>query len=84
MRMFSGLRHLKLIKKASEALLCSYPGTNDHFELPVDLPNVTVTICENDENDCMRVQRKLLSSTTLCISLGVVTMWQKVSMKYDQ
>ena len=51
MRMFSGLRHLKLIKKASEALLCSYPGTNDHFELPVDLPNVTVTICENDENE---------------------------------
>ena len=50
MRMLSGSRHLKLIKTASEAtLLCSYPGTNDHFELPVDLPNVTVTICENDE-----------------------------------
>eukprot|EP00731_Ephydatia_muelleri_P006984 Em0003g1232a len=32
-----------------QPLLCSYPGTNDHFELPVDLPNVTVTICENDE-----------------------------------
>ncbi|KAL5503030.1 hypothetical protein EMCRGX_G009913 [Ephydatia muelleri] len=52
MRIFSGLRHLKLIKTASEAtLLCSYPGTNDRFELPVDLPNVTVTICENDENE---------------------------------
>ena len=50
MRMLSGSRHLKLIKTASEAtLLCSYPGTNDHFELPVDLPNVTVTICEHDE-----------------------------------
>ena len=52
MRIFSGLRHLKLIKTASEAtLLYSYPGTNDRFELPVDLPNVTVTICENDENE---------------------------------
>ena len=50
MRMLSGSRHLKLLKTASETtLLCSYPGTNDHFELPVDLPNVTVTICENDE-----------------------------------
>ena len=50
MRMLSGSRHLKLLKTASETtLLCTYPGTNDHFELPVDLPNVTVTICENDE-----------------------------------
>ena len=57
-----GSRHLKLIKAATEStLVCSYPGTNDRFELPVDIPEVTVTIAQYDEH--MKFQLHAYEST---------------------
>ena len=51
-----GSSHLVLLKSTSETTLhCSYPGTNDLFDLPVDLPRVTVAICE-DENETENFQ----------------------------
>ena len=61
-----GSSHLVLLKATSETTLhCSYPGTNDRFDLPVDLPTVTVTICE-DEDETEKFQ--LYESTINIIS----------------
>ena len=51
-----GSSQLMLLKSTSETTLhCSYPGTNDVFDLPVNLPRVTVAICE-DENETENFQ----------------------------
>ena len=45
-----GSQHLTLLRATSETtILCSYPGTSDQFDLPVDLPEVTVTVCHNKD-----------------------------------
>ena len=66
MRELLGSSHLMLLKATSETTLhCSYPGTNDVFDVPVDLPKVTVTICE-DEDETEKFQ--LYESTINIIS----------------
>ena len=45
-----GSQHLTLLRATSETtILCSYPGSSDQFDLPVDLPEVTVTVCHNKD-----------------------------------
>ena len=45
-----GSQHLTLLRVTSEtSILCSYPGSTDQFDLPVDLPKVTVTVCHNKD-----------------------------------
>ena len=66
MRELLGSSHLVLLNATSETTLhCSYPGTNDRLDLPVDLPTVTVTICE-DEDETEKFQ--LYESTINIIS----------------